>query len=70
MKRAKVKSSNVKSVGYDEDTEILEVEFFNKAVYQYFDVPKKLHLEMMKAKSVGKYLNYKIKDNFRSEKVA
>jgi len=40
MKRQAVESSNLASVGYDVENEILEVEFKHGRVYQYFDVPK------------------------------
>jgi len=38
MKRKTVKSSNIKSVGYDIRNKILEIEFNNGAVYHYKDV--------------------------------
>lgn len=68
MKRAKVKSSNIISIGYDDDLEILEVAFKDGAVYQYDGVPKKLHLKLMKAKSPGKVLHAEIKGKFKSER--
>jgi len=68
MKQAKVKSSNIKSIGYDPDAEILEVEFKDGAVYQYEDVPKKLHLKLMKTKSPGKVFYAEIKGKFKSSK--
>lgn len=35
-----IDSSNIKSIGYDPVTQILEVEFIKGGLYQYKDVPK------------------------------
>lgn len=68
-KRIQVYSSNVSSVGYDPIENILEVEFKNGTVYQYFDVPEDIYLEMMHADSVGKYLNNTVKGKFQYTKI-
>ncbi len=39
MDRIQVRSSNIRSIGYDQNRQILEVEFLKGGVYQYFDVP-------------------------------
>ena len=41
MKRQSVESSNLASVGYDEEKQILEVQFKHGGVYQYFEVTRK-----------------------------
>ncbi|MFA6087240.1 KTSC domain-containing protein [Mucilaginibacter sp.] len=69
MKRTNVSSSNIASIGYDERTETLEVEFLNGGVYQYFDVPKHIYNEMMGASSHGQYLAQNIKGRYRYSKV-
>lgn len=61
MQRVDVISSNIKSIGYDEKSSILEVEFLSTDIYNYFDVPKAVYLELMESNSHGKYLNSKIK---------
>lgn len=64
MKRIPVDSSDLKSVGYDEDKKLLEVEFINKrSVYQYSNVPKHIHFELMNASSIGRYFSSRIRDN-------
>jgi len=60
MERKAVESSNLKSVGYDEEKELLEIEFKNGSVYQYADVPEEIHEELMNAESKGRYLREKI----------
>lgn len=69
MKRVTVNSSNLKSVGYDETSQILEIEFLHGGIYQYFDVPKSEYNGLMKADSHGKYFVAHIKDNYMFEKV-
>lgn len=69
MDRKPVSSSNIASVGYDEDSSTLEVEFNNGAVYQYFDVPQHVHDALVGAASVGGYLASNVKGHYRFSKV-
>lgn len=69
MKRTKVESSNVASVGYDQLDGILEIEFNSGAIYQYENVPVRVYEVMMKADSVGKYFNAHIKSKYNYRKV-
>ena len=69
MNRVPVSSSNLSSVGYDESNHILEIEFHGGRVYQYFDVPKRIHQELMNANSHGKYFHRNIKDNYSYDQV-
>jgi hypothetical protein len=61
MKRQSVESSNLASIGYDAENEILEVEFNHGGIYQYFDVPEKVYDELMNADSHGQYFDRNIK---------
>lgn len=61
MKRQSVESSNLASVGYDAENEILEVEFKHGGVYQYFEVSKNVYEELMNANSHGQYFDRNIK---------
>jgi hypothetical protein len=69
MKRHSVSSSNIASIGYDERSNTLEIEFLNGGVYQYFDVPKIEYDGIINANSHGQYLAQKIKGNYRFSKV-
>lgn len=64
MKRKSVESSNLASIGYDADKQILEIEFNHGGVYQYFDVSQDVYDELMDADSHGKYFVYNIKDEY------
>jgi hypothetical protein len=68
--RIPVVSSSVASVGYEETTSLLEVEFTNGSVYRYFEVPSK-HFESLTGGqvSVGRYLNAEVKPHHRYEQV-
>lgn len=65
MDRIPVTSSNVVSVGYDPSGMILEVEFKNAAIYQYYDVPEAVYMALMQSDSIGKFLNSNIKSQYR-----
>ena len=69
MYRTPVTSSNVRSIGYESQSSILEVEFTSGDIYQYFDVPKHLHYELMRAPSKGQFLNDYIKHSYRYQKI-
>jgi hypothetical protein len=61
MQRTSVISSNIKSIGYDPLQALLEVEFLNGTIYQYFKVPQHLFNGLMSASSHGEYLDAYIK---------
>lgn len=63
MERLTVKSSNLKSVGYDAKAETLEIEFVGGNIYQYTRVPKYVHASLMNTTSKGSYFAKFIKDN-------
>ncbi len=65
MNRVPVDSSNIASVGYDDSTNTLEIEFNSGHLYQYFDVPKNIYDELLIADSVGKYFYNHIKGIYR-----
>ena len=64
MKRKTVKSSNIKSVGYDIRNKILEIEFNNGAVYHYKDVGVITTLEFIFAESLGQHFAKNIKGKY------
>ena len=69
MKREKVKSSNLASVGYDAEQKFLDVEFVKGGLYRYFDVPEDKFRNMLKAESVGKFFAAEIKNTYSSERI-
>ncbi|MEH6721252.1 MAG: KTSC domain-containing protein [Aurantimonas endophytica] len=69
MERKPVISTSIASIGYDELTQVLEVEFIKTGVYQYFNVPAPTHEALMTAPSHGGFLNTNIKGQFPCERL-
>jgi hypothetical protein len=55
MDRIPVNSTNIAAVGYDSEAQLLEVEFVNGGVYQYFNVGQHVYDEFMNSSSKGSY---------------
>jgi hypothetical protein len=64
VERTPVSSSNIRSIGYDEDCQVLEIEFNDGSIYQYSGVPSSEYDGMMSADSKGKYLHANIKNRY------
>jgi hypothetical protein len=64
MKRIPVNSSMIASVGYDRQERVLEVEFNTGNVYEYYDVPYREYLNLMKDESKGSYMKDFIIDQY------
>ncbi len=69
MQRTTVSSSNINSIGYDQISHTLEVEFSDGAIYHYFEVPKIKYDSLMQANSHGEYLAANIKGVYKYKKV-
>lgn len=71
MKREPVESTAIKSIGYNEDKQILEVEILETGrVYKYFNVPLDEYMDFLDAKSLGEYYNRVIKENYEYRELA
>ena len=72
MQRQNVESSNLHSVGWNDN--VLEVAFKDfktgnvRAVWQYLNVPKHVFDDLLTAPSVGKWFNEHVKSVFESHK--
>lgn len=64
MNRFPVVSSDLRSVGYDPETHILEIEFRSGGVYRYSGVPEAVYSGLLTAGSKGRYFHARIKDHF------
>lgn len=69
MDRSPVKSSNIKTVGYDPKTKTLEIEFHTGDVHQYAGVSPQSHKKMVSAKSIGGYFQVNIRNFHKSKQV-
>ena len=70
MERTKVNSRDLKSVGYDPDTRILEIEFNNGGVYQYANVPSSVYTGLITASSHGSFLHKNVRNKYSYVKLA
>lgn len=67
--RKHVISSNLKSVGYDSTTDILEIEFKNGGIYRYSGIPARVYDELMSSSSHGRYFHKNIREKYPTKKV-
>jgi len=69
MERKRVNSSKIRSVGYDERNQVLEVELSNGTVVQYSGVSPEVHRRFMAAPNPGSYFEDKIAEEYSSKRV-
>ena len=68
MKRARVASRVVHSVGYDAESSILEIEFHTGDIYRFLMIPIALYEAFMGADSKGTYFREHIRDKYPFER--
>jgi len=64
MHRFPIPSTEITQVGYQEDSETLEIQFVKGGVYQFFNVPSTVFDEFMSAPSKEGYYHSKIGERF------
>jgi len=69
MERKRVNSSRIRSVGYDERNQVLEVELSNGTVYQYSKVSPEVHRRFMAAPNPTSYYDDKIAEEYTPRRV-
>lgn len=69
MIREPVTSSNIASIGYEESSLTLEIEFIKSGVYEYSDVPPHVYTELITATSIGVYFNANIKNKYPTTRI-
>ena len=69
LERQAVKSRIMRSIGYDDTTKILEIEFHTGLVYQYLGVPPKVYADLMHSGEIGKYFSEKVRPKFQTKQV-
>ena len=69
MDRTPVRSSNIRSVGYDPASSTLEVEFRSGGLYQYSGVPETIYQGFVRAASKGSYFHDHIKGRYSDRPV-
>jgi hypothetical protein len=69
MDRISVSSETIAEVGYDRETEILEILFRRGTLYQYFNVPAFIYEGLVQSPSLGRYFNAEIRGRFQETKL-
>jgi hypothetical protein len=69
VERIPVRSSNIVSVGYEDDDGILEVEFSGGVLYEYYRVPRQVFDALVSSSSPGQYLATNVKDVYQFRRV-
>jgi hypothetical protein len=64
-----VSSSNIDSIGYDEQNQEVYVRFLNGNIYVYKGVPKHEYQNLLEAPSHGSYLNRSFKNVYPYERI-
>ena len=69
MNRQYVQSTDLRSVGYNAVSAVLEIEFNSGGVYQYSNVPVSVYQALINAPSHGKYFHANIKDRYHTTRI-
>lgn len=69
MDRHEVDSTVILALGYDPESQILEVVFHTGRTYRYFRVPPEAYEKLRRAESIGGYFNRKIRPRYRGVEV-
>lgn len=69
MERKRVNSSKIRSVGYDEKAQTLEVEFSNGQVWQYSKVYPEVFRRFMAAPNATAFYEDKIAEDYTGRRV-
>jgi hypothetical protein len=64
-----VDSTTLATIAYDEQQELLRLEFCSQAIYLYWAVPGRVHQDLLNAPSKGRYFNQAIRGRFPYQRV-
>ena len=69
MEMIQVESSSIESIGRDEATGVMQVNFVNGSQYKYKGVPVSVFNEFLNAGKKGKYYTDNIRGKYESERL-
>ena len=64
MQRVLMESTILASAGHDARAAVLELQFLNAALYQYFHVPRRVYRDLLRTQSKGSYFNQNIRGKY------
>lgn len=62
-------SSNIQTLRYDNETQVLQVVFKNGSIYEYYDVPARVVEDFERSETKGGFLAANIKGHYRYSRV-
>jgi hypothetical protein len=68
MERKKVSSGSIRSIGFDERSRVLEVEFSDGKVVQYSGVSAEIHRRLVNAPSIVSYFRDNVEESFTAKR--
>jgi len=69
MERKKVSSSQIRSVGYDSGSQVLEVEMSDGTLWQYSRVPSEVHRRFLAAPTIASYYRDNIEEEYSRKRL-
>lgn len=63
------KSSQVRSIGYEKEKQVLQIEFSSGGVYDYFGVPESVYEEFIHAESLGQFVGTRIRGAYEYKRL-
>ena len=69
MERKKVSSGQIRSVGYEEKSQTLEVELADGSIWQYSRVPSEVHRRLLAAPSLISYFRDHVEEEYSRRRV-
>ena len=70
IQHIRVSSSNIRSIGYDECSSILEVRFHGGGLYQHYDIPASLFDDFLNAGSKGGFYYRRLRNRYGCRRIS
>lgn len=69
MERKRVSSGTLRSVGYDERSQTLEIEFSSGSIVQYARVSPEVHRRLMAAPTMASFFRDNIEESYTARRL-
>ena len=69
MERMKVSADKIRSVGYDTEAQVLEIEFSDGRIVQYSRVPSEVHRRLIAAPTIVSYFRDHVEDEYTARRL-
>ena len=70
MERTRVLCETLKSVGYDANSQTMEVTFRDGGVFHYFQIPETVYRRLLEAVSKATYFKNRVRPNYKFKRVS